>query len=92
MNIIATPAARGRYFAHLDGRLICTSKTPFFSSARILELEQVRGATPLTMTHGGSDTVCLTSTVAQAAALMVVENDAHGPRVARYRAPPTHLR
>lgn len=75
MNLIVSPAERGRYHARLDGRLLCTSLTPFFSAARVLKAEGVLPQELLTMTHEGSSTVCLTSTVGEAAGFRVEEND-----------------
>ena len=88
MNIIASPAGRGRYHAHLDGRLLCTSLTPFFSAARVLKAEGVLPQEPLTMTHDGSDTVCLTSTVGEAASFTVDEGRNGGPTLRTYRPSP----
>lgn len=88
MNIVASPAERGRYHAHLDGRLLTTSYTPFFAAARILQAEGVLPQEPLTMTHEGSDVVCLTSTVGEAARLTVEDGKNSGPLLRPYRPSP----
>lgn len=88
MNITVSPAGRGRYHAHLDGRHLCTSDTPFFSAARVLKREGVLPQEPLTMTHEGSVTVCLTSTVGEAAGFRVEETEDRGPRFRPYRPSP----
>lgn len=77
-----------RYEARHGANIITTSRTPFLSAARAL-IE--RGHSPdavLTMSHEGSDTVALRSTLGAAAGLRVVENDTAGPRFGRYVPPP----
>lgn len=75
MNITISPAGRGRFDARLGDRLLCTSETPFFAAARVLKSEGVPVGAVLTMTHQGSDTVCLRSTVGKAASLTVHESE-----------------
>lgn len=87
MNITVSPAERGRFHARLDGRHLCTSLTPFFSAARVLKAEGVLPQEPLTMTHEGSSTVCLTSTVGEAAGFRVQEDD-RGISIRPYRPSP----
>ncbi|ACB80550.1 hypothetical protein Mpop_2388 [Methylorubrum populi BJ001] len=88
MNIVISPAERGRYHAHLAGRLLCTSLTPLFSAARVLKAEGVLPQEPLIMTHEGSDMVCLTSTVGEAASFTVDEGRNSGPTLRPYRPSP----
>lgn len=88
MNIVINPAERGRYHASLDGRHLCTSYTPFFAAARVLQAEGVLPQQSLTMTHEGSDVVCLTSTVGEAASLTVDEGRNSGPTLRAYRPSP----
>ncbi|MFF8802522.1 MULTISPECIES: hypothetical protein [unclassified Methylobacterium] len=88
MNITVSPAERGRYHARLDGRLLTTSYTPFFSAARVLQGEGVLPQQPITMTHEGSDVVCLTSTVGEAAGFRVEEGKDSGPLLRPYRPSP----
>jgi hypothetical protein len=85
MNITVTPLRRGRFAACLDGRLLCHSRTPFLSAARVLQREGVPDETPITMRHEGEIEVALRSTVGAAAKLTIVENEREGPRFARYR-------
>ncbi|KQQ15516.1 hypothetical protein ASF56_23820 [Methylobacterium sp. Leaf122] len=88
MNLVISPAERGRFHATLDGRHLCTSYTPVFAAARVLKAEGVLPQEPLTMTHEGSDVVCLTSTVGEAARLTVEENEGRGPLLRPYRPSP----
>jgi hypothetical protein len=85
MHITVIPAGSGRFHARLGDRLLCTSRDPFPSAARVLAGEGVDGATVLTMSHDGSEVIALRWTVAKAAALTVVENERTGPRFAPYR-------
>lgn len=84
MNITISPAGRGSFYARLGDRQLCKSTTPFFDAARVLASEGADGNEPLTMTHAGSETVCLRSTV-QAAARLTVEEGDRGPSFRRYR-------
>lgn len=90
MNITISPAkARGRYHARLDdGRVLGPFETPFYSAARVLLSEGVLPQEPLTMTHEGVSTVCLSSTVGQAAALSLVEHPQRGFRLGAYQPSP----
>ncbi len=90
MNITISPAkTRGRYDARLDdGRIFENLETPFYSTARRLMKEGVLPQEPLTMTHQGSDMVCLRSTVGEAAALSVVDSDNRGLQLRPYRPSP----
>ena len=83
MNITVSPAGRGRFHARLGDRHLTTTKTPFFDAARILKDQGVPLDQPLTMTHEGSGTVALRSTVGAAAKLSVQDND-QGIRLRRY--------
>jgi hypothetical protein len=85
MNITIRPLGRGRFAASLGQRLLCKSKTPFFTAARILQAEGLPDDTPITMTHEGSSIVSMRSTVGQAASLIVLETDKEGPKLKRYR-------
>ncbi len=63
----------GRFAALLDGRLLCESRAPLLSAARILRAEGIPGDTLLEMAHPGSREVALRSTVGIAAGLRVSE-------------------
>lgn len=91
MNLTIRSLGRGRFAALLGDRLLCESKTPFFDAARVLQREGVPGDTILTMSHAGSSTVAMRSTVREAAGLNVVDNDFDGPRFIAYRKPPVML-
>jgi hypothetical protein len=84
MNITIRPLGRGRFAASLGQRLLCESKTPFFTSARILQTEGVPDDSPITMIHEGSSTVTMRSTVGEAAGKIVHETDSEGPKFKRY--------
>ncbi|KRE03560.1 hypothetical protein ASE63_25975 [Bosea sp. Root381] len=92
MIITISPAGRGRFRSYLGTRLLCTSPTPFLSSARVLLREGVDPSTPLEMTREGSDAVDLRSTVGVAARFTVSENDHEGPVFRAYKAFPADLR
>jgi hypothetical protein len=85
MNIIIRPLGRGRFAASLGQRLLCTSKTPLLTAARILQAEGVPNDTPISMTHEGSSIVSMRSTIGKAAGLIVEETDKRGPRFKPYR-------
>jgi hypothetical protein len=85
MNITIRPLGRGRFAASLGQRLLCESKTPLFTSARILQAEGVPDECPITMTHEGSSVVAMGSTVGEAASKIVHETDSDGPKFKRYR-------
>jgi hypothetical protein len=85
MNITIRPLGRGRFAASLGQRLLCESKTPLFTSARILQAEGAPNDSPITMTHEGSSVVAMRSTVGEAASKIVHETDKEGPKLKRYR-------
>ena len=85
MNITIRPLGRGRFAASLGQRLLCESKTPFFTSARILQAEGISDDTPITMTHEGTFMVATRSTLGEAASRIVHETDKDGPKLKRYR-------
>jgi hypothetical protein len=86
LTIIVSPAGRGNFVAHLDGRQLCiATRSPFFMAARRLLSEGMDPDTKISMRHAGSDTDCLTSTIGKAAKLCVLE-DQGPPRFARNRA------
>ena len=85
LTITVSPAGRGNFIAHLDGRQLCNAtRSPFLTAARQLLSEGMDLATKIIMRHAGSDTDCLTSTIGRAARLCVLEK--RGPRFARNRA------
>ncbi|MFC6788266.1 hypothetical protein ACFQE0_00635 [Methylobacterium komagatae] len=88
MNLTISPSGRGKHHARLGDRLITTSYTPLFSAARILLQEGVSGEETLTMTHEGSEAICMRTTVGTAARL-TVQDDARGFGFRRYRPGPS---
>jgi hypothetical protein len=91
MNITIRPLGRGRFAASVGQRMICESKTPFFTAARILQREGIPNDTVISMTHEGSPVVALRSTVGEAAGQIVEETDAKGPRFKPYRPMASHM-
>jgi hypothetical protein len=85
MNIIIRPLGRGRFAASLGQRLLCKSKTPLLTAARILQAEGAPDDTPISMTHEGSSVVAMRSTIGKAAGLIVEETDTKGPKFKAYR-------
>jgi hypothetical protein len=87
--IVVTPAARpvGAFHAWLRGRLICTSPTPFYESARRLLREGASPAAVLIMRHRGDTHDALRSTVGTAARYTVEANKHGGLRLRLYRPP-----
>ena len=72
------PFGPGRYRAVLSGRILCTSRQPFFDGARVLLAEGVEPATVYEARHQGSTTVAMRSTVGEAAKWTVTVSDAGG--------------
>lgn len=88
MNLTVTHTGRGHFSASVGGRVIVQkSDTPFFCAARVLLREGVSPSEPLTMTHKGSEVVCLTSTVGRAARWTVEDSD-KGVRYRPYKPSP----
>ena len=85
MKIIVRPTGKGQFSAALeDGRvLVASSRTPFFSAARVLLREGVDPATKIAMIHATSGTESLRSTVGAAAELGVSESGPRGPTIRR---------
>ena len=85
MNITIRPLGRGRFAASLGQRLLCQSKTPLLTAARILQAEGVPDDTLISMTHEGSSIVAMRSTIGKAASRIVEETDTRGPKFKTYR-------
>ena len=75
-----------RYAAYLGDTLVCISKTPLLSAARVLLSEGATAETPITMRHHGAAYPSLTSTVGKAALLAVRETETEGPLFVTYRS------
>ena len=76
------------YEVRLHGRLLCESRTPFFSAARVLALEGADPDTVLEMVRSDTNAVCLRGRLGFLSRLTVKENETEGPCFARYRPPP----
>lgn len=92
MNLMIRPLGRSRYAALLNDRVVAEGRTPLLSAARVLLAEGTAPETPLTMTHAGSSTVSIRTTVGAAAALMIEETDTRGPTFRKYREMPQGVR
>lgn len=90
IHIIITPKGQ-LYEARCDGEILCVSRTPFLSSARVLQERGHAPETLLTMSHQGERIVALRGTIEAAGPLTVIENETAGPRFGRYRAPPADM-
>jgi hypothetical protein len=77
------------YEARLDDRVLCETRTPFLSAARVLMAE---GVDPLRMLEGCREgngrRVDLRARVGVAAGFTVIEDERRGPVFARYRPRP----
>jgi hypothetical protein len=85
IEIVVTPSNGGHFNATVDGEKLCSSRTPFFSAARVLLKRGVDPDTKIVMRHTGSETTSLRSTVGAAAALTVDES---GPKFAKLQGLP----
>lgn len=89
LTVRESPGRPGRFQAllgGLGGRLLCTSRTPLLSAARVLLGEGVPPETILAMRHEGDDIITMRTTVGDAAKLTVVEPDRGSPRFKRWEA------
>lgn len=66
--------------AEHNGRVVATSRQPFYDAARALQREGHCADTPLTARHRGSGIVAMRSTVGEAAKWSVTERDRGGLR------------
>ena len=84
--VIRAPRCPGQYEARLDGddRVLCVSRTPFFSAARKLLAGGHDPSLILVMRHAGSDTESLRATLGAAATLTVEETN-YGPKLRRWK-------
>jgi hypothetical protein len=85
LRLVVRPVSRGSYAAHLDDRELCRSSTPFFAAARVLLAQGYDPSTVLAMSHEGSATVAIRSTIGRAAGLTVDEPPKGGIRFVRLR-------
>jgi hypothetical protein len=88
LTITISPAGKESYHARLGSRHLCTSKTPFFSAARVLIADGADPAAILAMTREGSAVVDLRGRLGSAAGLTILENGTIGPVLKPYRAFP----
>ena len=73
-----------RWQAWVGNELVCTSRTPFFSAARVLLERGTPHDEDMTMRHKGSDMLGLSSTVGAAAKLTVTEGEQDGLRLRKF--------
>ena len=74
---------RGQFTAHLEGRLLCTSRQPFLDDARVLLGEGADPDATLVMMRG--ETVSLRGRLGRAAGLVVEDNQLGKPVFHRFR-------
>ena|SRR6187402_3348162 len=78
-EILVTPAGRGEFAAHLDGRLLHKSThQPLLDCARILLKEGADPGAKIEMRHNGADHVALWGVIGMAAKLRVRETTRTG--------------
>ena len=85
IHIIVHSTGRALFDAYHGKRRLTRSRTPFFSAARILLNEGIPEDTIITMSHAGSGTVALSSTVGLAGRLSLTEDDRRGFRLRAHR-------
>lgn len=73
------------YEVSLNGEVLCQSRTPLLSAARVLLRRGVNPQTELRMVRFGSDVTVMRARLGDAAELTVVENDKSGPRFGKYK-------
>jgi hypothetical protein len=73
LSVIVRSVGQGRFSALLQDRLLCQSRTPLLSAARVLQAEGIPDDMLLEMVHEGSATVALRATLGVAAGLRVSE-------------------
>jgi hypothetical protein len=87
ITLVVSEVSPGRFVAHVDRDLVCESRTPLLSGARVLLERGVPPETGLVMRHAESLAVAMRTTVGVAAALTVEEPPSGGgPRFACYDA------
>jgi hypothetical protein len=73
-----------RYDTFCNGRLLCTSRTPFLSAARVLQEQGFPPNLMISLWHEGSAHPSLRATIGQAAGLTVRETSKDGPVLVAY--------
>lgn len=73
------------YEASTGGEVLCQSKTPLLSAARVLMRRGVDPNTELRMVRFGSEMTLMRARLGDAAELTVIENDKASPRFGKYK-------
>ncbi|WP_262296838.1 hypothetical protein [Microvirga sesbaniae] len=85
--VLVVKACRdGRFEARLDGELLCKSRTPLLSAARILLKREHHPDSIISMQHDGSSTIAMQIRL-EAAAGLAVDEGGSTPRFVRYHPP-----
>jgi hypothetical protein len=84
MRIDVRKLTNSVYEASVGGEVLCRSRTPLLSAARVLLSRGVDTNTELRMVRFGSDVTLMRSRLGDAAELTVIENDRAGPRFGKY--------
>jgi hypothetical protein len=91
MHITVKPQGRGLYAAYIGDDLLCDrTHMPFYSAARVLKAWGFPDNDALTMSHEGSNTISLRSTVGKAAGKTISERDKGGLYVQRFTHNPLY--
>lgn len=78
VEIVVVPLGSARFQASVGDRVLCVSRTPFCSAARVLLAEGYDPSAVLIMKDPGSTEIRMQSTVGIAAGLTVRERDDGG--------------
>lgn len=85
VEVEPTAGRPGRYNATCGAVFIGSTRTPLLSMARRLLDLGLDPNTELRMQHRGNEIVAMQVRIGDAAKLTVSENEAHGPRFAKYK-------
>jgi hypothetical protein len=86
LNLVVKEYSDGRFEARLNGAIICRSRTPLLSGARLLLREGYDPNSIISMQVDGSATISMQMHLGAAANLTVEEGNS-SPRFVRYRPP-----
>lgn len=84
MRIDVRKLTQNLYEASMGGEVLCRSRTPLLSAARVLMQRGVDPNTELRMARLGSEMTLMRARLGDAAELTVVEGGRGGPRFRKY--------
>jgi hypothetical protein len=87
VEIVVRPCAsgRGRFQAVFAGEVLCASRTPLLTAARVLRRRGISDDTPLVMRHEGSAVIAMRTTVGVAVGLTAEDRNRGTARFTRLR-------